>query len=108
MLHKCANPSCDNAFLKLTEGKLFLVETDQPKHQVQSIVSKKTSFRRIEHYWLCDACSPVLTLAYESGRGIVAVPLTCPPKRMPPAAELHAELATAGTAQANDPYYRRA
>ena len=108
MLHKCANPSCENAFLKLTQGKLFLVETDQAYARGLSIVSKRTQ-RRIEHYWLCDACAPVLTLAYERGRGIVAVPLTAPPpQKMPPTAELPTEVTAAAVASASHSYYRRA
>ncbi len=108
MLHKCANPSCENAFLKLTQGKLFLVETDQAYARGLSIVSKRTAQRRIEHYWLCDSCAPVLTLAYERGRGIVAVPLTTPPQKMPPAAEFHTELTSVGASLASHPDHRRA
>jgi hypothetical protein len=29
----------------------------------------------VEHYWLCDACSPYVTLTFEKERGIVTVPL---------------------------------
>lgn len=108
MLHKCANPSCENAFLKLTQGKLFLVETDQASAAGPSLVSKKPNQRRIEHYWLCDACAPVLTLAYQRGRGIVAVPLTEPSQKMPPAAEFRTGLPAAGAAPASHPDYRRA
>ena len=28
MLHKCANPACPVPFRKLSQGKLFLVETE--------------------------------------------------------------------------------
>ena len=31
--------------------------------------------RRIEHYWLCDACSPSVTLTFDQGRGVITVPL---------------------------------
>jgi hypothetical protein len=108
VLHKCANPSCENAFLKLTQGKLFIVETDQASARGLSIVSKKTAQRRIEHYWLCDACAPVLTLAYERGRGIIAIPLTEPPQKMPPTDEFRNGLPAAGAPSASHPDYRRA
>src|SRR5438552_4272696 len=31
--------------------------------------------RRTEHYWLCDPCSLLLTLTFEKGSGMIAVPL---------------------------------
>ena len=32
-------------------------------------------WRRVEHYWLCDACSPFVTLTFDRNRGVVTVPL---------------------------------
>jgi len=75
MLHKCANPACANAFRKLTQGKLFLVETGMIGDSQPQAEWKRANHRRIEHYWLCDQCAPNLTLAYERGRGVVAIPL---------------------------------
>jgi hypothetical protein len=84
MLHKCANPECGSAFRKLTQGKLFLVETDQTNVAPEPANWKHQSQRRIEYYWLCDQCVPHLTLAYEPGRGILAVPLAvASPKKLP-------------------------
>jgi hypothetical protein len=108
VLYKCANPSCENPFLKLTQGKLFLVETDEPHSNGSSLTLRRTSRRRIEHYWLCDGCAPILTLAYERGRGIVAVPLPAQPPKMPPATEFHTKLATHDGMRALHPYSRRA
>jgi hypothetical protein len=108
VLHKCANPSCENAFLKLTQGKLFLVETDPAYAQGLSIVSKKSSPRRIEHYWLCDSCAPLMTLAFEHGRGIVAVPLNASPQKLPPESGFHSDLAGSADETSPHPYYRRA
>ena len=31
--------------------------------------------RRVEHYWLCDACSPFVTLSFDRSRGVITVPL---------------------------------
>lgn len=76
MLHKCANPNCANPFRKLSEGKLFLVETE-------SFLPGKSGLRRwdegtqhrIEHFWLCAQCASVLTLAFEKGKGLKTIPL---------------------------------
>jgi len=75
VLHKCANPACLNSFRKLNQGKLFLVEANALDGASPEAWRGRPS-RRIEHYWLCDQCAPVLTLSYERGRGIVAVPIT--------------------------------
>ena len=88
MLHKCANPECQSAFRRLTQGKLFLVETDRLNVAPEAVDWKSQSQRRIEYYWLCDQCAPHLTLAYERGRGMVTVPLAGAPPKKPPAPEL--------------------
>ena len=85
MLQKCANPSCPNPFRKLSEGKLFLVETG-------SAISSNAALRRwdgavphrIEHFWLCTQCASVLTLAFEKGKGLRTVPLREADKKKPP------------------------
>ena len=87
MLHKCANPECVSAFRKLTQGKLFLVETDQPNAAPEPANWKHQSQRRIEYYWLCDQCAQHLTLAYEPGRGVVTVPLAGAQPKKPAARE---------------------
>jgi hypothetical protein len=76
MLHKCANPQCANPFRKLNEGKLYLLEVDDP----ELLRLKHTGWddripRRIEHFWLCDQCSSKLTLSFDSRQGMVTLPL---------------------------------
>lgn len=77
MLYKCANESCNAPFRRLREGKLFQVETeyfsghDVPRHAAR----KGRPSRRVEHYWLCDACSPFVTLTFDRARGVITVPL---------------------------------
>ena len=86
MLQKCANPSCPNPFRKLSEGKLFLVET-------QGVISSSASLRRwdgaaphrIEHFWLCSQCASILTLSFEKGEGLKTVPLREADKKKPAA-----------------------
>jgi hypothetical protein len=75
VLHKCANPSCFTPFHKLSDGKLFLVEKE-PCEGARARRARRLGQApsRIEYYWLCDRCAFALTLSYEKGRGVVAVP----------------------------------
>lgn len=78
MLHKCANPACSNPFRRLSEGKLFQVETEYlapagNDRKIQSHLGRLP--RRVEHFWLCNQCSSFLTLTFEKGRGMITVPL---------------------------------
>ena len=77
MLYKCANESCNTPFRRLREGKLFQVETEYFAGRGPSThnARKTRPTRRVEHYWLCDACSPFVTLTFDQGRGVVTVPL---------------------------------
>jgi hypothetical protein len=77
MLCKCANEACNTPFRRIREGKLFQVETEYfPSPGPSPTVSRKTRpLRRIEHYWLCDACSPFVTLTFDQSRGVITVPL---------------------------------
>ena len=78
MLHKCANSACPNRFRHLTLGKLFLVETQFFPVSTSRRVTTTRRTRspgRVEHYWLCDPCSLLLTLTFEKGRGMITVPL---------------------------------
>jgi hypothetical protein len=77
MLYKCANESCNAPFRRLREGKLFQVETEFFVGRESSSTSgrKGRPSRRVEHYWLCDACSPFVTLTFDRGRGVITVPL---------------------------------
>ncbi len=84
MLHKCANPACLSPFRKLSQGKLFLVETEPiDGSETRRGHWRAQSSHRIEYYWLCDQCAFALTLSYEKGRGVVAVPRPVAAKTMP-------------------------
>jgi hypothetical protein len=75
VLHKCANPACPVPFRKLSQGKLFLVETEPLVGTELRRAHWRGQFsHRIEYYWLCDQCAFALTLSYEKGRGVVTVP----------------------------------
>jgi len=78
MLHKCANPNCASPFRRLEEGKLFQVELE-PSSDLLATRSghspRSRASRHVERFWLCDKCCSLLTLSFERGRGVVAVPL---------------------------------
>jgi hypothetical protein len=76
MLSKCANLACSTPFRRLREGKLFQVETEYfDRNRSAHPVRKERPFRRVEHYWLCDECSPFVTLTFDRTRGVITVPL---------------------------------
>jgi hypothetical protein len=82
MLSHCANSECRKPFLRLREGKLFLVETDRPvppgEPPSPPFVRARQQQREVEHYWLCDDCAKLWTLIYEGKRGIALIPLRRP------------------------------
>ena len=82
MLSQCANASCGRPFLRLREGKLFLVETDRVKRPGESVgppfVRARKEPRVVEHYWLCDECAAQWTLVYDRERGLELTSLRRP------------------------------
>ena len=82
MLSRCANPQCSKPFLRLREGKLFLVETERLTKMGETagppFVRARQQPRLVEHYWLCDECASVWTLVYNRDRGVTLVPLPRP------------------------------
>jgi hypothetical protein len=75
MISKCANPACSVPFHYMREGKLFRMEVeceqDTPRPQLGSHAKP---VRRIEHFWLCGACSSFLTLVL-NGSKVEALPI---------------------------------
>jgi hypothetical protein len=82
MLSRCANSQCGKPFLKLREGKLFVVEIDRvlrPGEKIPSaFVSARRQQRSIEHFWLCDECALQWTLIYDRELGITLIALKRP------------------------------
>jgi len=74
MLSHCANTECHKPFLRLREGRLFLVETDRVakpgEPSVPPFVRARQQQRQVEHYWLCDQCAEQWTLIYDRERGV--------------------------------------
>jgi hypothetical protein len=98
MLSQCANVQCSKPFLRLREGKLFLVEKDRMAKPGASpgppFVRARQQPRQVEHYWLCDECAQQWTLLYEPDRGVALAPLRRPSVSVTPATS--AVAATAG------------
>lgn len=86
MLSQCANAKCCKPFLKLREGRLFLVETERVTKPGQSLgppfVRARQHRRLVEHYWLCDDCAAEWTLIYDRERGVALAPLPRPVARV--------------------------
>jgi hypothetical protein len=82
MLSRCANVQCSKPFLRLREGKLFLVETDRVAKPGESsgppFVRARQKQRQVEHFWLCDECAARYSLVYDHDRGVALVPLRRP------------------------------
>jgi hypothetical protein len=85
MLSHCANQQCLKPFLRLRQGKLFLVEAEcvAKPGELTALASAqmRPQPRRVERYWLCDQCAEVWTLVHEWSQGIVLVPLRRAPTR---------------------------
>lgn len=79
MLSRCANSQCSKPFLRLGQGRLFVVEAPQVP-ELRDLKSTRSPYlrkdpRRIERYWLCDDCAETWTLIQDRQQGIALVPL---------------------------------
>jgi len=83
MLSHCANSRCSRPFLRLRQGKLFLVESELVANSRElrppSSARMRLQARRVERYWLCDECAAVWTLVHDRKQGIVLMPLSRAP-----------------------------
>ena len=75
MVSKCANPACSAPFLYLHQGKLFQIEVGTSGRSDPVHVANPKPSRRLEYYWLCDACSKRMTMKYQPGIGVVTSPI---------------------------------
>jgi len=78
MLSHCANSQCSRPFLRLGQGKLFLVETGLVNDLSEQSAGECRHMRnkpvQVERYWLCDECGEIWTLVQDGKRGIMLVP----------------------------------
>lgn len=86
MLSHCANAQCGKPFLKLREGKLFLVELERvtrPGEKIPAAFARaRQQQRMVEHFWLCDQCATRWTLIYDREQGITLLPLRRSPANL--------------------------
>ena len=69
---KCANPACPTAFHMLAGGKFFRFRPeDASANQNNAKDVSPTGFHAVKHYWLCEHCFRVFTLAYGQECGVV-------------------------------------
>jgi hypothetical protein len=91
MLSQCANSQCSKPFLRLREGKLFLVETGHPEKLGQAkadvVYHTRDMQPHVERFWLCDQCATHWTLIYDRERGVLLAPLRKPVASVPVPAE---------------------
>lgn len=82
MLSRCANSECGKPFLRLRDGKLFLVETERMlksgEPATPPFVRAKQQQRCVEHYWLCNECATRWTLVYDRDSGVALAALRRP------------------------------
>jgi hypothetical protein len=68
---KCANPSCPAAFDWLDGGRLFRFH----RSPTELSGASGSGNHHIEHFWLCERCSHIFTLEYDSATGVSIRPL---------------------------------
>lgn len=86
VLSRCANPQCSKSFLRLHDGKFFLVETERVAKVTElgpPFVRARQQPRQVEHYWLCNECSERWTLVYDHDRGVALAPVRRPMSNPP-------------------------
>jgi hypothetical protein len=70
MISNCANPGCGKPLVYLREGRVFIFEVSAGNSDASG-----KRLRRLEHFWLCGACSQILTLTHDvEGVHIVSRP----------------------------------
>ncbi len=69
MVNNCANPECAKPLHYLREGRVFVFDV-----QDQSVKSNGEKGHRLEHYWLCGACSQQFMVQREGEKGVRLVP----------------------------------
>jgi hypothetical protein len=69
---KCANAACPTAFRWLAGGKFFRFRPESvASHPGDKGAPSLLGISGVEHFWLCDRCSHVFTLAFEENQGVV-------------------------------------
>ena len=75
MIVQCANPACATPLRYLFGGRLFQFEVRAHDAERNSLLSTRKSARPVARFWLCDRCSPTLSLSFDLREGVKLVPL---------------------------------
>ena len=68
---KCANPACPTAFQWTGGGKFFRFRPDPaPQSDSVSTTDSPGGIHGLRHYWLCEQCSQMFTLVYDTQCGV--------------------------------------
>jgi hypothetical protein len=68
MVNNCANPKCSKPLHYLREGRIFVFDVIAPLNP------DGKRGHRLEHYWLCGACSATYQLEQTSDRQVKLTP----------------------------------
>jgi len=73
---KCANPACPTAFHWIAGGRFFRFRPGEDTSSTENRLEPDSSVGHhgVRHYWLCERCSRIFTLAYEPREGVVLKP----------------------------------
>jgi len=75
MIIQCANPACAAPLRYRFGGRLFQFEVRSHDTDHGSLLSIRRSPRPVARFWLCDRCSPTLSLSFDLREGVKLVPL---------------------------------
>lgn len=68
---KCANPACSVAFDWRKGGKFFRFRESSDQTAQSKAGLPPAGIHGVRHYWLCERCSHLFTLAYGEHAGVV-------------------------------------
>jgi len=69
---KCANPACSTAFHWTGGGKFFRFRPDPIRSTTSTPEgAAPRGIHGVKHYWLCERCTHVFTLAYDERHGVI-------------------------------------
>lgn len=72
MVSKCSNPVCSASFLYLHTGKLFRFDSPREQPPATDLVGPH---KKIEFFWLCEACVMKFTIVRDAAAGTRVIPL---------------------------------
>lgn len=68
---KCANPACPVTFNWHKGGKFFRFRESPSETAQRTASDPPAGVHGVKHFWLCERCSHLFTLAYEQHTGVI-------------------------------------